>query len=115
MVRARSLPDGVTAPVTRGRSIQERRKRASSSKRSLPSGLRAGFWKDWSTMGTLAAVTTSVVGPPSTPVKPESILRPDQFHKRRRDSRPAGAAPEPVEELAHAGEEAVALGMGLTR
>ncbi|GEP03269.1 hypothetical protein MOX02_13070 [Methylobacterium oxalidis] len=31
MVRASILPDGVTAPVTRGRSNHERRNRASSS------------------------------------------------------------------------------------
>src|ERR671917_965290 len=54
MVRASILLDGVTAPVTRGRSIQERRNRASSSKRSPTGILRvAGRKFDCSTGLTL--------------------------------------------------------------
>src|SRR5215218_1055665 len=99
MVRASILLDGVTAPVSRGRSIQERRNRASSSKRSRPTGALCGgvLIKGWSTAGILGGTVLTE--------------RPDSCQRQSGASR----STEPVEEFAHAGEKPVALRMGLLR
>src|SRR5215218_10235842 len=99
MVRASILLDGVTAPVSRGRSIHERRNRASSSKRSRPTGALCGgvLIKAWSTAGILGGMVLTE--------------RPDSCQRRSGASR----STESVEEFAHAGEKPVALGVGLLR
>src|SRR6478752_267517 len=109
MARASIRLDGVTAPVTSGRSIHERRKRASSSKRSRPTaGLPAGWGRRGFGRRELARDLAKSSGTAGNP-RAGCHKRQDACQRRSGPGRSAQA----VEELAHAGEKSVALRVGL--
>src|SRR4051794_22942649 len=90
MVRASILLEGVTAPVTRGRSSQERRNRASSSKRSFGWILRGECrWKAWSTVDPLGRLAVTDV--PNLDKRRQARVDPPKPSKnsRTREKKPA--------------------------